>query len=257
MFAAVEFFRGNTDFKGKLYDYFSAPQIISQRVEVPDALPFFWVKIKEHKGKIPFSAAQNIMGRLCDAVIYKNESQFSGDSPFTEFRGKELEQYLLFNSAVNYLKTMGCDPLKQHVTVFDEKALFTEKIEELTFLSNKIQIVTDDTQSYQKVAAGLMKKYGVTLIVSSSFSSAIEESTYIISHKSDMIPIYFKGTLFSGESRRLPFGKVLWGEGVVLPQKYAFLLPDGFDVLRFASALYEKCGAKELSALSFERLLLT
>ena len=141
MFAAVEFLKGNLSFKGKLYDYFSLPQIISVRVEVPEALPFFIVKIKEHKGKIPFSAAENVMGKLCDSVLYKKDSAVPEECPFRHFEGYELKKKLLFNSAANYIESLALDPLSQHITVFDEKAEFTQKIERLVFLSNKILIL--------------------------------------------------------------------------------------------------------------------
>ena len=198
-----------------------------------------------------------MMGKLCDSVIYKKDSAVPEECPFQRFEGYELKKKMLFNSAVNYIKSLTFDPLSQHITVFDEKAELTKEIERLVFLTNKIQIVTKEKGRYQSTAKFLMEKYGVSLIVSNSFVSAVKDSTFIISDKSDMIPIYYKGTLFTNEKKHLSFGRVLIGEGITLPIKYGELIPEGFDEMEFALALYEKCGVKQLEKLSFDTLLLT
>lgn len=257
MFAAVEFYSGDISFKGRVYDYFRSAQIISQRVEVPNALPFFTVKIKEHRGKIPFSSAQNVMGRLCDTVIYKKDIPIPASSPFKKFCGSELKKHLISGSALEYIKKLKADPSALHITVIDDNAQLIKKLESFVFLASTLQVVTDKKQEYLDLSQRLMKKYGACVVVSSSLSNAVKNSNYIISDKSDKIPIYFKGTVFTNEKRQFPFAKVLCGEGIVLPKKYRDLLPEGFCEEAFACALYEKCGVTELENLCFENLLLT
>lgn len=254
MFVLLEFVHKDMNFKEKIYDWFSSPDILLERVEPETGLAFFKMQVSTHKGKIPFDAICKVLGPLKDFVILKKGQTLPENCPLSLFKGNNLRKKLLFNSAVHTIGLMGLSPFSLSVTVVDRFADFIEDIEKLVFLCGEIRIVTDERRKYNRLSHFLLEKYGVTVLISETAEFFCKDSSFIISDKGNEIPLGFSGVAFSGE-KKIINGKLFYPGEIYLPPKYRKLCPEGFDEKLFAFALYERCTVRELQKFKFKDLL--
>ncbi len=251
MFVLLEFVNKEMTFKEKIYDLFSSPNILFERVETETGLAFFKMQVAKHKGKIPFDIICDILGPLKDFVILKKGQTLPENSTLSLFKGQKLRKKLLFNSAVYTIGLMGLSPFSSSVTVVDRQGDFIDDIEKLVFLCSEIRIVTDEKRRYNRISHFLLEKYGVTVLFSQTAESFYKDSTFIISDRGNEIPLGFSGVAFSGE-KKIINGKLFYPGAIDLPLKYKKLCPEDFDEKLFAFALYERCGVKEIEKLKYK-----
>ncbi len=255
MFVLVDFIKNDVTFKGRIYELFSSPNIIYERVETGNSLPFFIMKVQKHKGKIPFDAMCDILGTLKNSVILKENIALPENSGIHLFSGEKLKKRLIFNSAVHNIALRKLSPTEISVTVIDFTGEYINDIEKLVFLCGEISIVTHEKLMYNRLRHFLLEKYGVSVLITDSVNKLLKDTDFIISCSSVNIPIYFNGTIYTDRKKAVMGGQVIAGEGIELPPKYEKLCPEGFDKMKFACALYEKCGIEELAKLKYKDLL--
>lgn len=252
MFFTLNISEGKTGVKGKVYDLFHKPRVQSEKVKEENCLEFYQINAEKYKGKIPWKEIEEAAGKLFAKGIFSLSVSPNASSKIKRYEGGIFLERVLFKSAVKTIEKMQLDALNVCVTVFDENAYLCDLVESLVYLCANIQIVTACVNEYEKLAEKLMSKYGISLYFLPSQSSEILKSTFIISHKSDLIPKLFKGVVFTNENRRFINATVIKGENISLPEKYRKYLPNGASQTQFACALYELCGAKEFSNALFE-----
>lgn len=254
MFVAFERERESERFFERLRDSFKPPSIQKRKVEVSYALPFYVVRAKERRGIYPWQSAADAAGALRSRALLPFWANPDDDVKIKPFKPSEFLKRLLFNSSVETIEKMLLDPRKVSITVIDENASFVDGFESLIYFASRLNVVTDCTEPYEKLACRLLKKYGVSLLVSSRLHKGEENSTFIISNTSEPIPSNFSGVLFTNEKTRFENAVVIAGEGFTLPEKYSALLPQDADELNFAGALFELCGASELGRLRYNKM---
>ncbi len=254
MFVLLEFVKTEMSFKEKIYDLFSSPNILFERVETETGLAFFKMQVAKHKGKIPFDTICDILGPLKDFVILKKGQSLPEGCPLSLFKGNKLRKKLLFNSAVYTIGLMGLSPFSLSVTVVDRCGDFIDDIEKLVFLCNEIRIVTEERRKYNRLSHLLLEKYGVTVLFSETAEGFCKDSSFIISDEGNEIPLGFSGVAFSGE-KKIINGRLFYPGEIDLPLKYKRLCPEEFDEKLFAFALYERCSVKELEKTKCKDLL--
>lgn len=254
MFVLLEFIHKEMTFKEKIYDLFSSPDILLERIETETGLAFFKMQVSKHKGKLPFDTICDVLGPLKDFVILKEGQSLPQDCPLSLFKGNKLRKKLLFNSAVYTIGLMGVSPFSSSVTVVDRQGVFIDDIEKIVFLCSEIRIVTDEKRKYMRLSHHLLEKYGVTLLFSDNAETFCKDSSFFISDQGNEIPLGFSGIAFSGE-KKIINGKLFYPGEVDLPLKYKRLCPEGFDEKLFAFALYERCAVKELEKTKYKDLL--
>ncbi len=254
MFAFVEFFEGDVSFKGRVFDFFSAPSVLSVRNEVPEGLPFFTVKIKKHRGQYPFAYASAVMGSLSNRVIFQKGETIPEDCPFMTFEGNALYGQMLINTAAEYIAGLSLDPTRLRILVIDPKADFTDRLEQLLPYSSQLSVITDNAEAYDWCRHRLMDKYGVCLHICGAFTTAMKDFDFVISPSSEAVPAFFGGTLISTEKKNAMLGRSLVCEGVTLPDEYRDIMPEGIDESSFGAALYELCAVKKLADMTFDRI---
>lgn len=254
MFVAFERENESERFFERLHDYFKPPQIQKTKIEVPYALPFYVVRAREYRGGYPWNAAADAAGVLCARSLLPFWAKTDDISKILPFKPTVFLKRLLFNSAVKTIEKMMLDPRKVSITLIDDGAYLVDLFEELVFFAARLNVVTSCFAPYEKLAAELLGKYGVSLLISSKLQKDAENSTFIISDSILPIPLDFSGVLFTNEKKRLENAVVIVGEGFTLPEKYSSLLPEDADELFFAGALYELCGADELGRLGYDKM---
>ncbi len=254
MFAVVEFFEGDINFRGKIFDFFSAPSVVSIRHEVPEGLPFFTVKIKKHRGQYPFSYAAQVMGNIANRVIFRKGETIPEGCPLGIFAGKKLQGQMLMNTAADYIGSLRLDSTRQSILIVDRKADFIDRIEQFLSCSSQISVITDRVEDYEWCRHRLMDKYGVCLHICGAFTAAMKDCTFVVSPSVAEVPAFYGGTLISTEKKTATLGRSLVCDGITLPAEYGEIIPEGIEESLFASALYELCGVKSLGDLTFNSI---
>ncbi|MCM1364558.1 MAG: hypothetical protein NC122_09980 [Faecalibacterium sp.] len=247
----------NGGIKGRFYDLTHPPEVTSEKISVQGAFPFYKITARIYRGIIPWNTVEAVSGKLKSRAILPFGVKADEKCGISAFAPKVLPKRVLFNSAVKTLEKMALDPTQIFVSVVDENAYLVDIIEKLVPIACRIQVITNCVSDYERLADRLLEEYGLSLIVSGRVDSRILASTVIISASATVVPLVYRGLLFTNERRKLMNATVLTGDNITLPGKFASVVPDDIDRLTFASALYELCSADELGSLHFENMLIT
>ena len=252
MFATVEFYERDNRVKSRMKRLMGKSEIVTERVSLSENEYFYKIRVPVHKNKYPVSKLRRVASGVNDGLLFPEG--FTDEVGVKVYRSSFFREILLFNSAVSLLEKGGYDPSVTLITLIDKKGFLSSQTERLIPLAGEIRVVTDNVRAYERTAGRVMEEYGLSLLVSDKLSS-IPERGIIISFKSNVIPVYFKGLLITGEKRLLPFAKVLTGTGIKAEEKYMSLCPSGIDMTDFLSALCEVCFQKELRKSEYENLV--
>ncbi len=252
MFATVEFYEGERSIKGRMKRFFFKEKIISERVNLPENEYFYRLKVPVYKGEIPEERLKKITEGLRDGLIFPKS--FRNVGGIKEWSPSYFKDILLFNTAVSQIEKSVFNPAETLITLIDKKGVLHTEISRLVPFSGELKVITDNVKAYERESEIIMREYGLSLFVSDKLSN-IPERGIIISCRSDIIPVYFKGLIITGEKRLFPFARVLSGEGIKKTGSYGRLCPEGIDMTDFLSALCEVCFAKELRRCEYEKLV--
>ncbi len=244
MFAVLQF----AEPEKKIRSFFTSPKIASERITLPSGGVYFVVTAEKHRGKIPWKKLESCLGILRRDVILPEGVTVPKYVNITAFTPNILPRLLLINSATEYIVMHKAHFLSKSLTVFDEYGIYVSCIESLLSIFSSIKIVTGQGEKYEELSHHLLKNYGFSLMVTDKESF---DSDAVISH-SCKVPVYFGGAVFTNEKKYLMNSRPLSGSEILLPDLYENLRPHNVGRLLFASALYEKCDAKELKDLKYE-----
>lgn len=217
--------------------------ISSEKVSLGDDAFFFIISVRVYKGKIPYEKIKAYAGRYASSLLFP-ESKYKAVS--------ELDEIRLLHNSVNFLSRSDEAPANRSVCICDIKGLFCDYIEKLVPLASAIHVICVEKEKYVAVSEKLLREYGAVISVSDSWNAVAESCSNVITEKSDILPLGYKGRVFTVKKRTLPFADFVIGEGIKLPEKYERLIPEGIDPVAFAEALYSRCGIKELSECPYE-----
>jgi len=252
LFAAIEKDEIPEGFFERFKDFFREPLVEKEKIEVPGALPFYKIKAKSYRGECPWTAIEEAAGALRSRVLLPPGTLPSKESTVTPFEPAVFFERLLFNTAADAIEKMHLDPCRVSITVFDENAYLIDLIEKLVPFAFQLKVVTACTAAYEKLGEYLLERFGLSILVCARADDSVLSSTFIISGTGKAVPLIFSGILFSNRKEKLMNAVVMTGEGFDLPEKFSCLLPQKIDVLTFAGALYELCGADELGKMKFK-----
>lgn len=252
MFATVEFYEGERTLKGRIKSFFFKEKIISERVELPENEYFYRLKVPVHKGTIPEERLKRITESLTDGLIFPRD--FRNFTGIKEWSPSYFKDILLFNTAVSQIEKSVFNPAQTLITLIDKKGVLHSSVSRLVPFSGELKIITDNVRAYERESERIMSEYGLSLFVSNRLSD-IPEKGIVISARSDIIPVYYKGLIITGEKRLFPFARVLSGEGIKEKGAYGRFCPEGIDMTDFLSAVCEVCFAGELRRCEYEKLV--
>lgn len=227
---------------------FSRSKIHSRRITLPSGEAFFIVYVSCRKNNIPWKKLERCLGVLRKDILLPDDIKIADKVNVTAFEPGILPGIILMNTAADYMlknKPFMCGSL----TVIDEKGTYQSYIEKLIKCFSSIKVITPKASEYEDVARRLLEDYGFSLLVSDEDSF---ESDVIISENCN-VPSYYSGKVMSIKKKYIMNAEVFTGSGIELPEEYEKLCPDNIDRLLFASALYEKCGVKEMSSLRYSK----
>lgn len=257
MFATVEVRDAPGGMKSFFRDLFFVPEIELQRINVPFGDAFYRVYATEYRGQVPVEEACEKLRRLKGSVLFNLDFPTDERTAELEFEGRELMSLLLFNSAIEYIKSLGLPPVKSSLAVFDPTGIYADHIFKAVPLFSKIQIYTGKPALYKQTERELMDRFGVCLTVCDRFTSAVSDCTAVISPCEVPFSSFYAGLLFTNAPSQPLCSYCLRGDGIALPGEYELLRPKGIAAMHFACALYEKAGVRGLGEMSFKKMRLT
>ena len=257
MFATVEVKDAPGGAKTFFRDLFLMPEIELTRVKVPFGDTFYRVTVTEYRGQVPVEEACERLKRLKGSVLFNLDFPTDERTKELEFESKEFYSLLLFNSALEYIKSLSLPPSKSSLAVFDPAGIYHGHIFKAVSLFSKIQIYTGKPNLYRQTQRELMESFGMSLTVSDRFTSDVPSCTAVISPCEVPFSSFYCGLLFTNATEQPLCSHCIRGDGIALPGEYELLRPKGIASLHFAAALYEKAGVKTLGEMTFKKMRLT
>ncbi len=254
MFATVEFYSPDESFRARLKRFFRPPEIITEKVSVPENEYFYKIRVPLNKGRVPYDKLRRISAGVCNGLIFPESFRCEEPEGIKIYSSRYFSETVLFNTAVSLIKESVFAPNETLITLVDKKGVLATEVSRIVPYAGEIRVVTDNTRAYEFASRRIIDEYGLSLLVSDKLSSIPGEGI-VISLDSSYIPLYFKGLLITAQRRYLPFARVLAGEGIRADEKYIALCPEGTDTEAFLSALCELCFVRELRKTEYEKLV--
>ena len=191
------------------------------------------------------------MGRLSREMIIPEELQIPDGCGITRFVPQSLGPRVVMNSALELLERYGGPRVP--VTAVDPYGRLCGRIIPLVRCCADVRVVTDNPALYRRAAERIMEEYGASIQVCPRGESAIRPGVAVFpfgiegsTAPADTVCIVPDGEL--PQENRITVG------GIRLGEEYRAIKPAGLSDFLFASALYEKCGLREMGALAGSEL---
>jgi len=234
------------------------------RVEPPGGAPFFRLEVtRRGKSELPWAEIERMAGRLRTRMLFpegvcppppppaRTASQAQLEPGLRAFVPRRLPLLLCLRAAQRVLQDARIPARQLRVTVVDSRGALARQLEPLVPLAGSLRVYTPDPAVYRAAAGQLQRRYGVTLVVSDS-PACFAQSHVVVAEDLRLFTGRESGLILTPDSgTALPGCRAARCGEPLLPEAYARLCPPGIDPLRFACALYELCGVKEMERLRF------
>jgi len=241
------------------------------RVDPPGGAPFFRLEAAYRaragkstaRGDLPWAEIERTAGRLRTRMLLpegiyppplpspRSASQTQLEPGLRAFVPRRLPLLLCLRAAQQILQAARVPARQLRVTVVDSKGALTRQLEPLVPLAGSLRVFTPEPGLYRAAAEQLQRRYGVTLVVSDS-PACFAQSHVVVAEDLRLFTGRESGLILSPDAETpLPGCRAARCGDPLLPESYARLCPPGIDPLRFACALHELCGVKEMERLRF------
>ena len=232
----------------------TSPQAI--QVAVKGGTPFLCVEASRRKGGLPWEEIAFCAGRCAGRMLLPDGVIPPEGGPVKAFLPDALAPLILFNTACDVLARRRRPPGEECITLLDPQGRLARRAGRLLAFASLVRVVTDNTAVYEQTAEQVMEDYGAALLVQDTFAGA-RDSTVVIAPDGLRESFFPKRKCAVFTNRESSGGYLcITAEGIDLPEPYCRLIPDGINPDRFAGALYEASGLRELSRRTYTRLKL-
>ena len=235
------------------------------RVEPPGGAPFFLLEAaRRRRGELPWDEIERAAGRLRTRMLFpegvappppphpRSAAQARMEPGLRAFVPRRLPLLLCLRTAQQVLQASGVPARQLRVTVADTRGALTRQLEPLVPLAGSLRVFTPEPPLYRAAAQQLQRRCGVVLVVSDS-PACFAQSHVVVADDLRLFTGREAGLIFTPDtSTPLPGCRAVRCGAPILPEAQGRLCPPGIDPLRFACALYELCGVKEMERLRFE-----
>ena len=249
MFATLGVLPYDASLRARLRRRFSPPAVGCSRVTLPNFFSFYHLQAPlQSDGSLPWDRIAETAGTLKTRLLLPAGINPPPDAPVRAYTPAMLPLRLLCNSAFHALQGLGLDPLSESLCLVDPQGVLADAVERFLPLTAQLRVVTDDFAAYEKAAATLRLKYGVSLQLAPDIKKASGSTILLLDDAADA-PLSYEGLIFTNHPCARPNAQTLTPKSVALPPEYAALCPPGIDPLTFAAAACELCAADELETL--------
>jgi hypothetical protein len=243
-----------------------------ERVTVPGGAPFFRMDVHAKAERMPWNEIEHCAGRLRTKLLLPPglalPAEAQGDAAHKEagmrvFSARRLPMLLALRTATCVLRLCKTPAQQLRVTLADSKSLCAAAVEQFVPLAASLRVFCNDFGAYRQTAAGLLSRYGVTLLLSRAPAVFMNSDVTIVDDLALLSGAERGLVLWCGEqepspetAKRLENVTLVRCDRPVLPEAIAPLCPTQIDPLVFAGALYELSIVKEMERLPLGRMRL-
>ena len=240
------------------------------RVEPPGGAPFFRLEAAANKrGALAWDGIERAAGRLRTRMLFpegtypppspppRSAAQAQMEPGLRAFAPRRLPLLLCLRAAQQVLQASNVPARQLRVTIVDSKGVLARQLEPLVPLAGSLRVYTPEPALYRAAAQQLQRRYGIALILSDS-PACFAQSHVVVADDLRLFTGRESGLIFTPDTETALLGccaayngRVVRCGAPVLPEAHAALCPPGIDPLRFACALFELCGVKEMERLRF------
>lgn len=211
------------------------------------ALPF--CSVEAVCQKTDWNSLAEKCGRYASRVVAPVNFPLPDGTPLRRFMPSSTVHFLVFNTAVSYLRAARPDPHSFSLTLTDRLALLSAKTVDLLELCACIRIVTSRPERYAAACEYAFKNYGASLILRSCYEPT-QRADIVICADGAFCSAMEKAAVFTAKSTGC--GKLVFSlGGVNLLPHHRELLPEGAREIDLAGALTELCGSAAYSNAGF------
>ena len=234
------------------------------RVEPPGGAPFFRLEVaRRTRNELPWAEIERTAGRLRTRMIFpegvcppsppppRSASRAQLEPGLRAFAPRRLPLLLCLRAAQQILQSLKTPARQLCVTVVDSKGVLARQLEPLVPLAGSLRVFTPEPSLYRAAAEQLQRRYGITLVISDS-PACFAQSHVVVAEDLRLFTGRESGLILTPDAGMAPPGcRAARCGDPILPEAYTRLCPPGIDPLRFACALFELCGVKEMERLGF------
>lgn len=212
-------------------------------------LPFYTARICEDKGAVNWDAVNRKCSRYASKIIVPRTVYIPDTCNLLRFVPKHFGSTLVFNTAINLLKSAAISPQSLALTLSDRSGILNGRLHELLEYSSVIKIITLHPERYASACCKAYEEYGASVILRSSHEQTAKPEL-IIAADGCFSPLMHKSAVIAGKSFSAGALKIICS-GMDLNKEHAALLPDGIQAYDFAGALTELCFCRDYINSSF------
>ena len=185
---------------------------------------------------------RQLSGNESQYLLYNNKIEFPENSGLKRYTSNLLKERIAENSATEVLKRVSQADKHLSVGIYDKNAVKTELAEILIQYTNRLTVVTDDTESYYHVCQQIMHNTGAVIRISKDLSALKNTALIIAPQKiTQNIPVQNNTVIFTSEKPSVcQSGFVYFRYILSLNENYKEIKPHSLSDEYFAQALYDK-----------------
>ena len=214
-------------------------------------LPFYTARICEEKGAVNWDAVNRKCSRYASRIIVPRTVYIPDSSALRRFVPKAFGSTLVFNTAINLLKSAAISPQSLALTLCDRNGILSGRLHELLEYSSVIKVITLHPERYAAACCKAYEEYGASVILRSSYEQAAKPEL-IIAADGCFSPLMHKSAVVAGKSFSAGALKIVYSD-IDLNEEHATVLPNGIQAYDFAGALTELCFCRDYINSSFSQ----
>lgn len=212
-------------------------------VRTDGSLPFYITEIPIVRGSVLWKGIDGKCGKLASRVVASREISIPDGLPIKRYASTLLMPEIIFNTALEALKTSHLKPDSFSLTLTDRKGLVASKVCELLPFCSEIRVVTGSPEKYAQPVADALSNSGAVLIIRDSHRASAKPEIVICTDGA-VAPSMNGCAVFA--HRKYVGGKLmLTGGEITLCEKHRDIVPDYISPMDFAGALTELCASAD------------
>ncbi len=207
------------------------------------SLPFYVAEIPLVQGCVLWKGIDKKCGKLASRVIASRSITIPDGLPIKRYVPTLLMPEIVFNTALEALKSAQLKPDSFSLTLTDRKGFVASRICELLPFCSEIRVVTCSPEKYAQPSATALNDSGAALIIRDSHYTT-SKPEIVICTDGAVVPSMNGCAVFS--HKKYGGGKLmLSGREINLCEKHRETVPDYISPTDFAGALTELCGSSD------------
>ncbi len=191
---------------------------------------------------VKWQKIRQLAGNESQYILCNPKIEFPENSGLKRYTTNLLKERIAENSATEVLKKASISDKNISVGIYDKNALRTELAEVLVNYTNRLTVITRDTETYYQMCQQIMKNTGAVIRIKKDLSALKYCQLVIVPQKiCETLPVQDNTIIFTAEKPSVcQNGYVYFHYVLSLNDNYKEIKPHSLSDEYFAQALYDK-----------------